>query len=155
MDEKMVKSEEYFNEIFAMMRKATNLKLETKNKTLNGTELRLLSEIIYAGSKGERLISTQLAKRLNVTRSAISQIVNNLEKRGIVKRVADTVDKKIAYIELSNYAIDAYNDEKAVMVSYVWRIVEQFGEEKMDKLLGLVDEFYNVVEKIRDFNDEV
>ena len=67
------------------MRKATNLKLESKKKTLNGTELRLLSEVIYANSKGERLISTRLAKRLNVTRSAISQIVNNLEKRGIVK----------------------------------------------------------------------
>ena len=44
MDEKILKSERYFNEIFAMMRKATNVKLEPKNKTLNGTELRLLSE---------------------------------------------------------------------------------------------------------------
>lgn len=149
MDEKMARREEYFNNIFAMMRKATNLKLESKNKTLNGTELRLLSEVIYANSKGERLISTRLAKRLNVTRSAISQIVNNLEKRGIVKRVADTVDRKIAYIELSDYAIDAYNDEKAMMIEYIGCIVEKFGEDKMDKLIGMVDEFYDVVEEVR------
>ena len=153
MDEKILKSERYFNEIFTMMRKATNVKLEPRNKTLNGTELRLLSEVIYASSKGERLISTQLAKRLNVTRSAISQIVNNLEKRGIVKRVADTVDKKIAYIELSNYAMDAFNDEKVIMVSYVGRIVEEFGEQKMDKLIELVDEFYEIAEKIRDLKE--
>ena len=150
MDKKMRKSEEYFNDIFAMMRKATNVKLEAKNKTLNGTELRLLSEIIYANSQGERLISTQLAKRLNVTRSAISQIVNSLEKRGIVTRVADTIDRKIAYIELSDYAMDAYNDDKAIMVAHVGRIVEEFGYEKMNTLIGLVDEFYTIAGKIRD-----
>ncbi|MFQ7077253.1 MAG: MarR family transcriptional regulator [Christensenellaceae bacterium] len=47
----------------------------------------LLGEVILAGYDGKRIISTQLVARLGVTRSAVSQMVNKLEARGIVRRV--------------------------------------------------------------------
>ncbi|MBE5753464.1 MAG: MarR family transcriptional regulator, partial [Clostridiales bacterium] len=101
--EKIIKSENefYLGKIFAMLKKMEKIAIANKSAKLGDTELRLISEIVFSNYKGERLISTQLAKKLDVTRSAVSQIVKKLEKDGVIKRVPDEIDKKIAYIELT------------------------------------------------------
>ena len=84
--------------VFSLLKKREEIIISDKKTRFSNTELRLLFEILTAKYEGKRLISTQLAKRLGVTRSAISQIVNRLEEEGVVRRVADDVDRKIAYI---------------------------------------------------------
>ena len=117
-------SEEYLVKIFAMLKKLDKITIVKKKSELNNTELRLISEVIFSNSEGKRLISTQLAKKLNVTRSAISQIVNSLESRRIIKRVPDDVDRKIAYIELTDSAMDVYLQAKAMGVGFMSKLVE-------------------------------
>ena len=111
--------------------------------------MRLLGEVILAGYDGKRIISTQLAARLGVTRSAVSQMVNKLEARGIVRRVPDEVDRKIAYIELSDTALTYYNEEKGVCCNLVGEVIDRIGVEKVDKLLELSDLFIETVVDLR------
>ena len=106
-EKKMKKEESYLNEIFLMIQKAEKLTVTDKKTSFNNIEMRLIGEILSSAYVGRRLISTQLATRLGVTRSAISQIVNKLEERGVVKRVSDSVDRKIAYIELTEESLKA------------------------------------------------
>ena len=65
----------------------------TGDAQLGKTEFRLLREIVMEGENGGKIISSQLARRLGITRSAVSQIVTKLEKKNIVKRV-DSPDRK-------------------------------------------------------------
>ena len=141
-------NENYIIRIFAMLKKLEKLSVIKKEAALNHTELRLVGEILYSKAEGERLISTQLAKRLNVTRSAVSQIVQNLEKREIIKRVDDLVDKKIAYVELTDFAMKLYLKTKESWLETLAKIIEEFGKEKLDALLALSDEFGEIVEKL-------
>lgn len=138
--------EKYLNMLFAVLHRAESLSVAVKKTRFNGTEIRLISEILNAKYIGKRLISTQLAKRLDVTRSAISQIVNRLEKQGVLKRVADEVDRKIAYIELTDEAFEAYKEDLALYVNAVGRIVEKFGVKRFEEMCALFNEFYNLVE---------
>ena len=148
MNETMKTNEEYLSKIFSMCKKMENVTMQKEKTQLNTTELRLVGEIIFANCEGKRLISTQLAKRLCITRSAVSQIVNNLESRGIVKRVADSVDKKIAYVELTDSSLEVYQSAKESAERSVGKIVEEFGRENLDQLLALSDKFWKVVENI-------
>ena len=149
MDKIMKTNEEYWREIFSMCKKMESITMIKDKKELNTTELRLVGEIIFANCEGERLISTQLAERLCITRSAVSQIVSNLESRGILKRVADPVDRKIAYIELTDSSMGVYQVAKESAERSVSKIVETFGRENLDQLLALSDKFWEVVENIR------
>lgn len=149
MDKIMKTNEEYWREIFSMCKKMESITMIKDKKELNTTELRLVGEIIFANCEGERLISTQLAERLCITRSAVSQIVSNLEGRGILKRVADPVDRKIAYIELTDSSMGVYQVAKESAERSVSKIVETFGRENLDQLLALSDKFWEVVENIR------
>ena len=136
----------YLKDTFHIMKNMMNLTLADKKTNFNSTEIRLLGEILEAKEQGKRLISTQLAKLIGVTRSAISQIVNRLESQGIVKRVADDVDRKIAYVEITESALETYGEDLKICADFVGRVVKRFGEEKFAAMCGLFDEFYTAIE---------
>ena len=140
--------EAYLGKIQAMTRKLQNVVFVKGKKSFNNSELRMLEEIVAADKKGERLISTQLADKVGVTRSAISQMVNRLSEKGLVQRVPDDVDRKIAYIELTGNAKELYNAQRKRLGEVVAKVVADFGADKANQMLKLVDEFCDSVYKI-------
>lgn len=135
----------YLFEFFGMLKEVQIASTAQKNERFNNTEVRLMSEIVYAKSKGERLISTQLADRLALTRSAISQIVAKLEGEGVVRRVPDEIDKKIAYVELTEATEEKFGKVVDSYAEFIGQVVARFGIKKMDKMLSLVREFSEAV----------
>ena len=140
-----VGKEKYLNDIFCVIRKMENMVVVDKTTRFNSTEIRLIWEILAAKYAGKRLISTELAKLLGVTRSAISQIVNRLENGGVLKRVADDVDRKIAYVEITDEILNAYKKDLELYVDFVGRVVEKFGVEKFEQMCSLFNSVYDVV----------
>ena len=96
------------------------------------------------------MISTQLAKNLGVTRSAISQIVKRMENNGIIKRVPDAVDRKIAYIEISDERLDECNADLKACKEFLLRVIKKYGEEKFETMCDMVGDFMEVIETERD-----
>ena len=148
------KEEKYLERIFYLLRTHDNIRFTGKKARFNQTELRLLGEIVSAKNKGQRYISTQLATMLGVTRSAISQIVNNLEERGVVKRVPDEVDRKIAYVEITDNVLDVYGEELHGISARVAKVISMFGEERFDELCDRLDEFFKIAEKVMKEDDK-
>ena len=142
-------NKEYLRQLFAVLKGMESLMDLGGKHDLNTTEIRLISEIIFAGVEGRRLISTQLATRLGVTRSAISQMVNTLESRGVVCRVADEVDKKIAYIELTEWAQAHFKEDIACYTDFVAQLVARFGEARLKKMISLMTDFVKTVEILK------
>lgn len=141
------KKEEYLAKFFSLLRNRDGVLMTEKGKHFNNTELRLIGEVVAARYEKKRLISAQLAKLLGVTRSAISQIVNRLEEEGVLIRVADDTDKKIAYIELSEGIMDMYKEDLEIAAQFLGDIVEEFGEEKFDTLCTLFEELKTLMRK--------
>ena len=142
-----VKHGEYLGKIFQIMRAQSSLALSDKNMTFKNTELRMLSEILSAECEGKRLISTQLATRLGVTRSAISQIVAKLEEEGVIERVPDAVDRKIAYITISDQILERYSDDIMKYTSFIDEVIVEFGNEKFNQMYELFLEFAQVLQE--------
>ena len=139
------KNQEYLAKIFKLIRQRDEIAFADGKTHFNKTELRLLSEVVAAKTEGKRLISSQLARRLGITRSAISQTVNRLEKEGVVKRVADEKDKKIAYVELSTEILAEYATDIENCKKYVGELVEEFGVENFETMCALADKFVALV----------
>lgn len=142
-------NEKYLNSVFSMMKKRDGIMVADKKTRFNDTELRLISEVLSAKQGGNRLISTQLATKLGVTRSAISQIVNRLEEAGALKRVPDAIDRKIAYIEVTEETIDSYRADIKTCSEFIGRVVEKFGAEKFQQMKSLLEEFMEKMEEER------
>ena len=139
-------ADKYLNDIFTMMKYMDNVTISDRETRFNSTEIRLIGQILAFRYVGKRLISTQLAQLLGVTRSAVSQIVNHLEGEGILRRVPDDVDRKIAYIEMTELAEARYEEVRRALYSFTGKCVDRFGEEKFDQVCALLDEFITIVE---------
>lgn len=137
----------YLHKLFAVMRDMENAMNAHRQEGFSNTEIHLMNEIICAAGNGERLISTRLADRLGITRSAVSQIVSKLEKAGVVRRVPDETDKKIAYVEMTEKAMEAYSGIIERYADFVGRVIVHMGVAKLNKMFALVEEFYDAVEE--------
>lgn len=137
--------ETYLGKIQNMTRTMQNVVFVRGKKSFNNSEMRMLEEIVAADKKGERLISTELADKVGVIRSAISQMVNRLSAKGLVKRVPDDVDKKIAYIELDGKAKEMYLAQRKKMGEVVNKVINDFGVDKANQMIKLVEEFSDSV----------
>ena len=72
--------------------------------------------------------------------------MNRLEERGVVKRVDDDVDRKIAYIELSEDIVKLYREDLQQYLTCVGAIVQEFGEDKFNTMCDLVEEFNTITQ---------
>lgn len=140
------KESDYLGRLFTLLKMQDRIIFREGKSRFNNTEFRLIGEIVSAKYEGKRLISTQIAKRLGITRSAVSQIVNRLEKQCVVQRVPDDVDKKIAYIELSKGILEAYGDDLQNALTFVGNVVAQYGEERFYRLCDDFNSFIQIMD---------
>ena len=143
--EKLAKRRENLAKMFSIYRQMEEVVRLDKSTHFNGTELQLLRELTFAEIEGKKLISTELATLLGVTRSSVSQMVNKLEGQGIVYRLADDVDRKIAYIQMTDEARDLCQAEFDKWMGNFGEVVDAFGEEKLSTMLDLLQEFVHIV----------
>ena len=148
------KTESYLKQIFVVMKRKKSFFSDHTKSQFNRTEMHLLNEIISAKCDGKRLISTRLAEILGITRSAVSQIVNRLEEQGVLRRVPDEKDKKIAYIEITDEALEKYGKEMREELDFFADVVAEFGEDKFDTMCALLDEFMQKIEEKRSEQDK-
>ncbi len=141
---------EYLMKLFGFAKDMESLNLFTGAAKLSKTEFRLVREVIMETKEGRNIISSELARRLKITRSAVSQIVTKLEAQDVVKRVAAPDDKKIAYIRLSDRCVGMYNEQCNEANALLARVIKDFGEKKMNQLFALYDEFHLALEKVRE-----
>lgn len=144
------KSKEYLAKIFHMLKRREDLAVCDKKTHFNSTEIRMIQELLAARYENRRLISSQLARLLGVTRSAVSQMVYKMEAEGVVVRLPDEKDKKIAYVELTEKMMKIYEQDLAGCLDFVSLIIEEFGTERFDTMYRDLDDFLNLIqEKIK------
>jgi DNA-binding MarR family transcriptional regulator len=139
---------EYLLKLMLVAKDMEQLGVFGENASLSKTEFRLVREIVMEGKLGNKIISSELARRLGITRSAVSQLVNKMEEREIVKRVDSLTDKKIAYIQLSDKALAQFDEQCRTANELMARVAEVFGEERMHALIAEYDEFAATFERV-------
>lgn len=139
----------YFIKLLECIKELSAIDFFMGRAKLSQTEFRLLLEVILEGEKGRDIISSELARRLGITRSAVSQIVNKLEERNVIKRVPSPTDKKIAYIKLSDAAVSVVNEHCERVNTVMERVVGEYGEERLLGLIAEYDAFAAVFTRVR------
>ena len=138
---------ELMQEIYNIAKRLGDTRIFNNAFSFNNSEMQLLREIVMEAGKGKKIISSRLAERLGITRSAISQMVNKLESKNVVRRVADDKDRKIAYIELSDTAKEIYDGMKSKANLILAEVVEKMGEDKVAEFVKDANEFVSAFEQ--------
>ena len=141
---------EYLLKLFHLVKDLGDIDFFWGKAKLSRTEFRILWEVANEQCEGRDIISSELARRIGITRSAVSQIVAKLEKNGIVKRVGSEYDRKIAYIRLTADAKETFLQQARQATEFADRVLAEFGKERLDKLLDESREFSELCYRLAD-----
>ena len=115
-----------------------------KKSELNFAEIMVLT-VLYkeqCGSKQD-LLPSKLSEELGLSRSALSPILNELEKKGCIERLFDENDRRQIIIRLKSNPEDFMKDRKDMINS----IVHSLNEEERNQFLCLLKKINEGLER--------
>jgi len=100
-----------------------------------------------AREDGNELLS-EIQSNLHITKPAISQMLNSLEKKGYITREIDKTDRRKTIKKVTPYGLEIMGRMKKDTDETFSRVISGFGEKKTEQLIKLFDEFSDVSENI-------
>ena len=137
--------EKCLEKIFSVLKGKGDFCCSKKKTFFNKTELQLIGELVLAKKQNRRLFSSQLAKILGVTRSAVSHIVNRLEAQGVLVRTVSKKDKKVEYVDVTESFLGEYKEDLQAYLDFTGELVEEFGENNFFTMCELFEKFMELV----------
>ncbi len=133
--------------IYSFIQKMTLFTNFNLTHPFTDTEFRLLREVLIASQENRKVISSELAKSLGLTRSAISQVITKLIKCNIIQRTPSKSNRKIAYIELTDKSLQYCKNIKAEVDKRINHFIQRLGQDNVSKFLNFADVFVSVFEE--------
>lgn len=104
---------------------------------LNKGEFYVLHHIFHQMDQGtvNYITPTELSGAMEVTKPAISKMLNVLEDKGYIERRQDSKDRRAVYVTLTEKGQEARDESTKIMKTAVDRIIEEMGAEATDRLI--------------------
>ena len=99
---------------------------------LGVTDLKAVSALLQEGS----MTAGQVGERLHITTGAVTNLVDRLEKRGILRRVADPNDRRKVIIEVNPVALYSTGNPYESMGQAYTKLLDTYTEKELEFLVG-------------------
>ncbi len=98
--------------------------------------------------EGENVATVQT--NLHVSKPAISQMLNSLEKKGYVFREIDTNDRRKIMVTVTKEGEERLLSAKRDFDQILGRIAEEFGEENMNEFTRLISHLTHIIMEVKE-----
>ena len=94
-------------------------------------------ELLFSLKRGP-LSTGALAKQFSVTSSAISQMVDQLERKQLVLRVPSDHDRRITLVQLADSATEQFRKLRREFISHISGKFEDVSDKEFTQLLKIL-----------------
>lgn len=98
--------------------------------------------------EGEPLPMSHLVQEVDISKSALSQIINKLENKGLVERIFSKEDRRATYLIFTDKGSEIYHREHDEMVTTLNTIVKQMGVEDTKTFIDLLKRLHGIIEDL-------
>lgn len=113
-------------------------------ETLSPSDMMVFSvmrKIMIDNPDMEQVALSEIVKRIEVSKSAITQNINRLEDRNLVERVTLKSDRRATYVRFTRCGLESFERERKYVDSLLRKIVELMGEKDTKTLIELIKKF--------------
>lgn len=114
-------------------------------KLLSIGEFALLSIIYNTSKEVDKIKSSDISEKLNISKPAASRMLNVVEEKGYIKRYMEKEDRRVVTISITQAGIDVYKYEINEYNKVCNRIVSKMGQKDMENFSFLVDKFFDII----------
>lgn len=141
MNEKLVK--EIFDTCF-IAKKITEMMPELP-KEMKPRHIHVI-DAIYTCKKNKDLVCvSDISNTLNITTPSVTKLIKELEKKEIVKKIESREDKRLTYLELTNYGMELYKVFVEDYHSKVAKLFNNISDEEVKIFIKVTDEVYSLM----------
>lgn len=102
---------------------------------------------VLSGAEGGRMKRVELARRLLLTPSGITRLLEGLEQAGLVRRTTCPTDLRVAYAELTPEGRERFEAASCAHVGSIRDLMEEhFSEAELDELGDMLGRLPGVAE---------
>jgi DNA-binding MarR family transcriptional regulator len=123
-------------------------KLNMNRKIAGGIarrEIMMLKMIKMNCSENEGVTISALSELLDISKSAVSQMINALEDKAYVERITTKNDRRLVYVRLTEIGRQCLAKELRAFLQGLAKIFEKMGEKDTEDLLRLLNKLYLIV----------
>ena len=114
---------------------------------LNPPELFACHVVLKGEREGRLTRAKDLAIAMEISKPAVSKLLNAMEKKGLLRRERREDDRKAVFLVLTDKAHSLLKEQKAAASLLTERIALEMGEEKARAMSALVNLFYESYKK--------
>ncbi|MHB1484351.1 MAG: MarR family winged helix-turn-helix transcriptional regulator [Saccharofermentanales bacterium] len=116
-------------------------------------ELILMRKIEMSGTETDECVSvSEIHKNLHISKPAVSQLLNSLEKKGYVSRVMDKSDRRKVTVSITPKGRTIMNEMKEHLDKATDEIISRIGEDDMKQIIKLFNRLADVLDDIKKEN---
>jgi DNA-binding MarR family transcriptional regulator len=122
---------------------------EKKIAGYNPSEFKVLAVIHRVTSENQDDMKvSEISKELQVTPPTVTQIINTLEKDGLVERTIDPSDRRAVKIKLTPSGMAAVKRAKAAFTATFLGLIDYLGEEESEQLADLLTKVHHYFQNL-------
>lgn len=115
-------------------------------------EMAVFGILMQISDSKENITMSEVSSALDISKSALSQLVNRLEEKGLVERVYSKEDRRAIFLTFTPKGKEIYRKNHDFMILMGNAIVEKMGEDDSKTLILLLERFFEVLAEIREEN---
>ncbi|MBP2025072.1 MarR family winged helix-turn-helix transcriptional regulator [Peptoniphilus stercorisuis] len=105
-----------------------------EGKVVSMQELDLLSRV----NMSKNITSLELCNSMNLSKPAVSRLINRLIKKGLLKKERSEEDKRVYYLKLTNEGIEETKNVYLYYLDPLLKIKDAIGDNEFEKLINLI-----------------
>lgn len=113
-----------------------------------------MMQTIRHNDKGDGVTMSELSEFSQITKPAVSQIINVLEDKGYVERVTTKKDRRIVRVSLTEEGERAVKASCEIASRKLNKVLDRMGQEDADAFLELLDKFSTIVSNYHEDEEE-
>ena len=132
---------EQFNKIMQSLHKHKQSVKEICN--IQHSEFPVLK--LLSRSKEKPVTISEISEKIQISKPAVSQIINALEDKGFVNRVYTKTDRRVVYVEITEKGNEAIEQAVKKRNESVNELLKKLGEEDAETFLRLLEKISNIL----------
>lgn len=123
---------------------------------LSFNEIIVINYIINAEHNGEEYVTTtELSKKMNLLKSQINAILLKLEKKDLITKNQNVIDKRVVEIKLTKKGRAIYEKEHERSLKIADNIIDLIGEEEVNNVINSFETVVKNIQNNRGSNEKV
>ncbi|WP_235887791.1 MarR family winged helix-turn-helix transcriptional regulator [Neobacillus paridis] len=91
---------------------------------------------------------SEISQQLQVTPPTVTQIINSLEKAGLVERTVDPEDRRAVKIKLTSAGVETTKRIREAFTEILLNLIDYLGEEESEQLAELLSKVHHYFQEL-------